>query len=365
MAGTYDEEQQRLIDRIKRIAFREAKDAGASFINREWIARKLHRTKRWVSDWWTKSPLDCFVEYPGRTKEAMSEENKNIVLEGSREQKKSCTQIVREILERREKTVSKSTVLRYRAKEGLKAFHVIAKPLKTDTHIADRLWLCDWLSDWDQNDFLHLAPDEFFVWCVRKPNHQNERVWAKKIEAIEASQRYREMVRNQTCVGIFVMFTVKKLMFVVKEQGQSWDGEYFRETVLKANVIPFLKNPENVISVNDVTFLHDKAPCMKARATQMLLRSEDIDFWGNDIWPGNSPDLNAAEHIGAIIKDEVETRIIADVGLNRYSYETLKAHVEEVLKSLENRTDLFEQLLLSYPNRLEAVRQANGGHTDY
>ena len=141
----------------------------------------------------------------------------------------------------------------------------------------------------------------------------------------------------------------------------SWDGE----TVLKANVIPFLKNPENVISVNDVTFLHDKAPCMKARATQMLLRSEDIDFWGNDIWPGNSPDLNAAEHIGAIIKDEVETRIIADVGPNRYSYETLKAHVEEVLKSLENRTDLFEQLLLSYPNRLEAVRQANGGHTDY
>ena len=164
MAGTYDEEQQRLIDRIKCIAFREAKDAGASFINREWIARKLHRTTRWVSDWWTKSPLDCFVEYPGRTKEAMSQESKNIVLEGSREQKKSCTQIVREILERREKIVSKSTVLRYRAKEGLKAFHVIAKPLKTDTHIADRLWLCDWLSDWDQNDFLHLAPsDEFFV----------------------------------------------------------------------------------------------------------------------------------------------------------------------------------------------------------
>ncbi len=54
-----------------------------------------------------------------------------------------------------------------------------------------------------------------------------------------------------------------------------------------------------------------------------------------------------------------------DVGPNRYSYETLKTHIEEVLKSLENRTNLFEQLLLSYPKRFEAVRQANGGQTDY
>ncbi len=38
MARTYDNEQQRLVDRIKCIAFREARDAGAAFINRDWIA---------------------------------------------------------------------------------------------------------------------------------------------------------------------------------------------------------------------------------------------------------------------------------------------------------------------------------------
>ncbi len=43
MAGTYDNEQQRIIDRIKCIAFREAKDAGAEFINRKWISEKLGR----------------------------------------------------------------------------------------------------------------------------------------------------------------------------------------------------------------------------------------------------------------------------------------------------------------------------------
>jgi len=35
MAGTYDTKEQRIIDRIKCIAFREARDAAATFINRQ------------------------------------------------------------------------------------------------------------------------------------------------------------------------------------------------------------------------------------------------------------------------------------------------------------------------------------------
>lgn len=53
-------------------------------------------------------------------------------------------------------------------------------------------------------------------------------------------------------------------------------------------------------------FVDDKASCMKANKTQHLFQDNDVKFWGNDIWPGNSPDLNAAEHVGSITKDEVE-----------------------------------------------------------
>ena len=42
LAGTLDDEQQRNIDRIKCIAFRKAPDA--AFIDRQWIADKVHRT---------------------------------------------------------------------------------------------------------------------------------------------------------------------------------------------------------------------------------------------------------------------------------------------------------------------------------
>ncbi|CAF5036369.1 unnamed protein product, partial [Rotaria sp. Silwood1] len=102
------------------------------------------------------------------------------------------------------------------------------------------------------------------------------------------------------------MFTAKKLLWVLKEHGQSWDGAYFRGIVLQEHVIPFLRDPANVLVINEVTFLHDKAPCMKANATQHLLEAEEVKFWGNSIWPRNSPDMNPAENIGAIIKDKVE-----------------------------------------------------------
>jgi hypothetical protein len=57
MAGTYDTEEQRIIDRIKCIAFREARDAGATFINRHWVTEKVHRSVQFVTDWRQK-PYD-------------------------------------------------------------------------------------------------------------------------------------------------------------------------------------------------------------------------------------------------------------------------------------------------------------------
>jgi len=33
------------------------------------------------------------------------------------------------------------------------------------------------VDDWTEEDFLHVAPsDEFYIYVVRKPNHQNDRI---------------------------------------------------------------------------------------------------------------------------------------------------------------------------------------------
>ena len=41
-------------------------------------------------------------------------------------------------------------------------------------------------------------------------------------------------------------------MWIIKEKGQSWNGENFRDTVLNGGVFPFIKDPENVLSVKEV-----------------------------------------------------------------------------------------------------------------
>jgi hypothetical protein len=65
---------------------------------------------------------------------------------------------------------------------------------------------------------LHLAPvDAFFVWSVCKPNHQNDRAYAKVVKDIEEDQRCRKMIKNQTCIGIFIIFTVKNVHWAVKD----------------------------------------------------------------------------------------------------------------------------------------------------
>ena len=43
---------------------------------------------------------------------------------------------------------------------------------------------------------------------------------------------------------------------MIKEKGESWNADYFRNTVIADLVIPFLRDPDNVLDVNEVTFLH-------------------------------------------------------------------------------------------------------------
>ena len=298
--------------------------------------------------------------------EKLSQESKNIISESCGKRRRSNANVAQQINECRGKSVNRHLVRRYRLKEGLKAFHAIPKPMKSEVTGENRLWFCDFLSQWNEDDFLHLCPsDEFFIWTVRRPNFQNDRIWALSVEDIEDNERYQEVCKAPSCIGIFLCFTAKRLLWIIKEEGQSWTGAYFRKKILKENVIPFLKDSENVLDPADVCFLHDSAPCFRANETQNLVKSSGVDFFDRTEWPGNSPDLNPAEHVGAILKDRVEAKMIQEVDADRYSKGKLMRHLQDVLEELEFDTNLFESLLRSYPSRLQAVRDARGFHTKY
>ena len=207
---------------------------------------------------WNRDPYECEMDdcCPDTTRESLSQESKDVILENIGREKKSLSDYVKDIEVIRGKTKSKASIRRFLISQGAKAFHQTSAPKLSEKNIEDRLWFCDFLSEWDGEDFLLLAPaDEFYIYETRKPNMQNDRIWALRIEDIPETLKVREIAKHTRCIGIFILFTAKRIMWVIKESGCSWDGAYFRQSVLIEKVIPFLKNPDNIISVKDTTFL--------------------------------------------------------------------------------------------------------------
>ena len=101
---------------------------------------------------------------------------------------------------------------------------------------------------------------------------------------------------------------------------------------------------------------------MKAKETHKLLDDNEIKFfrgYGYGRWPGNSPDLNPGEHIGAVVKRRAEKKLKRVRG-DRNSRATLMRVLKSVLKEMENDTELFTSLLKSFHHRLQLVRDAQG-----
>ena len=216
---------------------------------------------------------------PKEAAESLSQESKEIIDESLGRTKKSIGDLQKEIELTRGKKKSKSSIHRYMQYIGAKQFHQIRAPKLTQKNVGDRLWFCDFLSEWTSDDFLFLAPsDEFYIYEVRRPNLQNDRIWALCNDDIPEELKIREVPKYPKCIGIFLMFTAKRMMWVIKEDGQSWNSQYFREIVLTNHVIPFLKNRENVLSIKETTFLLDRASCMKALATQKFFKDKKVDF---------------------------------------------------------------------------------------
>ena len=84
-----------MIDRIKCITIREARDAGATFINRQWIEEKIHCITRFVSDWQEKSYDQCVG-----AKLKLSKVGQDIIRKASDQQRKSCSFVAKEVAEK-------------------------------------------------------------------------------------------------------------------------------------------------------------------------------------------------------------------------------------------------------------------------
>lgn len=65
---------------------------------------------------------------------------------------------------------------------------------------------------------------------------------------------------------------------MIKEDGETSNGEYFHEVIHEENVFPFMRNEENLEDVDQITLLHDKAPRFKATQTQKMFRNSGFNL---------------------------------------------------------------------------------------
>ena len=239
-----ESEKKRHIDRIRAITFKEAKDNGAEFITREWVADRIERSETFVKCNWNRDPYNCEMDKRniGAAGDVLNEHEKRLIRTSAGSQGNSVRRLAKRISTRRgpdARHPCKSTIHNYMKSIKLKPFHVIPKPLKTQRHRDDRLWFCEYLADWGEEDFLHVVcSDEFYVYLHRKPNCRNDIVWATNIDEIPDHERYRLTVKHPQCLGIFVCFSARRMIWVTKELGVSWTGEYFRATILQQHAIP-------------------------------------------------------------------------------------------------------------------------------
>lgn len=96
-------------------------------------------------------------------------------------------------------------------------------------------------------------------------------------------------------VGVFMMFSIKKLIWIIKRRGTSWDGRNFRSVILSA-----------------CDSSHERPYLCSWMCKRLYFFTTNRSAW-NDEWPGNSPDLSVFEHADVILKGQLEGLILQEL----------------------------------------------------
>lgn len=134
-------------------------------------------------------------------------------------------------------------------------------------------------------------------------------------------------------------------------EGTMKQDQYKR--VLETRLLPQLQEwfPGN----EDYIFMHDSAPCHKARSVTAFLAEKNVTVLP---WPGNSPDMNPIENVWELTKRAIAKEVIT----------TKRQLIECLIKEWHHNMKLKEctkSCIESMPRRLEAVIAAKGGITKY
>jgi Transposase/DDE superfamily endonuclease len=238
-----------------------------------------------------------------------------------------------------------NTVRNYLHDEGVGSYVARKKPLLTPKHRKDRLrWSRDkrnWGDEWKQVVWSDESRFALFE------SDGRVRVWRNPGESY-----------NENCILPTVKFGGGSVMFwgcfgwhgvgpLVVVDGNMNSDDYIN--ILANNFIPWVDNYPNSI------FQQDGAPCHTSNYSVWWMRTHNIPILD---WVPQSPDLNPIENLWNHLDYQVRKRR----PLPRCKQELIDI-VQEEWRKINMET--LQRLILSLPNRVNAVIKAKGGHTKY
>ncbi|RVE51166.1 hypothetical protein evm_004131 [Chilo suppressalis] len=203
--------------------------------------------------------------------------------------------------------VSKRTVQRRLAEENLTGHRPVKKPRLTEAMKKKRLaWArehrMNTVEDWskvcfsDESTFEILADKSNFV--RRRPGEKYH------------PDCIVERVKHPVKIMVWSVISSKGVGRLYIVQGTMRQDQY--RQVLESRLLPQLREwfPDG----EEFVFMHDSAPCHKARSVTKFLADHNIPVLP---WPGNSPDMNPIENLWEITKAEISKGDITTKALSR------------------------------------------------
>ena len=163
-------------------------------------------------------------------------------------------------------------------------------------------------------------------------------------------QCVQQTVKHPTKVMVWSVMSVHGTGRLYIVEGTMRQDQYLQ--VLRNRLLPQIKDWFGEIPC---VFMHDGAPCHKAKKVTKFLSDLDLSVLP---WPGNSPDMNPIENLWSIVKKKIRKTNITTKTQLIETLINIWHHDEEITKNCQT-------LIESMPKRLKMLIGNKGMHTKY
>lgn len=194
-----------------------------------------------------------------------------------------------------------------------------------------------------------LFTDEKVFTVERHHNNQNDRQLLRK-----GSSKPPAITRSHFPASVMVWAGITadgKTPLVFVDKGVKINAAFYQDVILRGALDPWAREH---FAGRQWTLQQDWAPAHGAKTTLALCERLFPSFWGKDIWPSNSPDLNPMDYaVWSILERKVSAK----------RYDTVDALKRALTRAWDDiSVEELATIVDNFPKRLNACISARGGH---